>query len=169
MNDTYVKYSLADNMGQGKKIPPCRYKVMHRKRVTCELHDSYFRLMTVTHAISKTAEVTHSDGQLSEEIVGVWRHVHISAWEFEGNIRPMNWTEDSEKFHCSGKLVPLLPRVHFLGHRLLTSKSPSLIDEWFYFLSWLLLLHTNVHRENKHILLYILRVVVCLARVVRNT
>ena len=25
----------------------------HRKRVTCELHDSYFRLMTIKHAISK--------------------------------------------------------------------------------------------------------------------
>ena len=26
---------------------------MHRKRVTSELHDSYFRLMTIKHAISK--------------------------------------------------------------------------------------------------------------------
>ena len=26
---------------------------MHRKRVTCELHDSYFRLMTIKHAIPK--------------------------------------------------------------------------------------------------------------------
>ena len=26
---------------------------MHRKRVTCELHDSYFRLMTMKHAIPK--------------------------------------------------------------------------------------------------------------------
>ena len=30
---------------------------MHRKRVTCELHDSYFRSMTIKHAIPKTAEV----------------------------------------------------------------------------------------------------------------
>ena len=43
------------------KIP--RYKLMHRKRVTCELHDSYFRLMTIKHAIPKTAEVTHSECQ----------------------------------------------------------------------------------------------------------
>ena len=113
------------------KIPSCRYKVMHRKRVTCELHDSYFRSMTITHAIPKTAEVTHSDGQISEEIAGAWRRVHISAWEFKGNIRPTNWTEDSEKFRCSRKLVPSLPRVRCLGHRLLTSKSPSLIDERF--------------------------------------
>ena len=27
--------------------------VMHRKRVTRELHDSYFRLMTIKHSISK--------------------------------------------------------------------------------------------------------------------
>ena len=26
---------------------------MHRKRVTCELHDSYLRLMTIKHSISK--------------------------------------------------------------------------------------------------------------------
>ena len=26
---------------------------MHRKKVTCELHDSYFRLMTIKHAILK--------------------------------------------------------------------------------------------------------------------
>ena len=24
---------------------------MHRKKVTCELHDGYFRLMTIKHAI----------------------------------------------------------------------------------------------------------------------
>ena len=113
------------------KIPPCCHKVMHQKRVTCELHDSYFCSMTITHAIPKTAEVTHSDSQLWEEIAGAWRHVHISVWEFDDNIRPMNWTEDSEKFCGSQKLVLSLPRVCFLGHRLLTSKNLSLIDERF--------------------------------------
>ena len=29
------------------------HRLMHRKRVTCELHDSYFRLMTIKHAIPK--------------------------------------------------------------------------------------------------------------------
>ncbi len=29
------------------------YRVMHQKRVTSELHDSYFRLMTIKHSISK--------------------------------------------------------------------------------------------------------------------
>ena len=31
----------------------CAITVMHRKRVTSELHDSYFRLMTNKHSISK--------------------------------------------------------------------------------------------------------------------
>ena len=36
-----------------KKIPMVHYRVMHWKRVTSELHDSYFRLMTIKHSISK--------------------------------------------------------------------------------------------------------------------
>ena len=39
-------------MGQGK-ILWYKHRLMHRKRVTCELHDSYFRLMTINHAIPK--------------------------------------------------------------------------------------------------------------------
>ena len=35
------------------KVQLCQYRLMHRKRVTCELHDSYFRLMTIKHSISK--------------------------------------------------------------------------------------------------------------------
>ena len=36
-----------------KKFPWYTHRLMHRKRVTCELNDSYFRLMTIKHAISK--------------------------------------------------------------------------------------------------------------------
>ena len=43
-------------------------RLMHRKRVICELHDSYFRSMTIKHAIPRTAEVTHPDGQLWGDI-----------------------------------------------------------------------------------------------------
>ena len=39
-------------MGQ-VKIPWYSQRLMHWKRVTCELHDSYFRLMTIKHAIPK--------------------------------------------------------------------------------------------------------------------
>ncbi len=44
---------LADEMGRARKIPMVHYRVMHRKRVTSELHDSYFCLMTIKHLISK--------------------------------------------------------------------------------------------------------------------
>ena len=49
-------------MGQGEGPTSER----HRKRVTCELHDSYFRSMTITQAIPKIVEVTHPDRQISE-------------------------------------------------------------------------------------------------------
>ena len=78
-----------------KKFRCYTHRLMHRKRVTSELHDSYFRSMTITKAIPKIAEVTHPDRQISEEIAEAWRRVHISAWGFEGNIRPTNWTEAS--------------------------------------------------------------------------
>ena len=42
----------AYDMGQGEG-PIDATTVMHRKRVTSELHDSYFRLMTIKHSISK--------------------------------------------------------------------------------------------------------------------
>ena len=44
------------------KIPRYSHKPMHRKRVTCELHDSYFNSMTIKHAIPKTVEVAYSIG-----------------------------------------------------------------------------------------------------------
>ena len=56
-NGSYERKSrgrkLADEMGRAKKIPMVHYRVMHWKRVTFELHDSYFRLMTIKHSISK--------------------------------------------------------------------------------------------------------------------
>ena len=69
------------------KIPRCSHKVMHRKRVTCELHVSYFRSTMIKPVASKRAEVAYSVDQLWEEIVWAKRRVHISAWEFDGNIR----------------------------------------------------------------------------------
>ena len=41
---------------------------MQGKRVTCELHDNYFRSMTIKHAIPRAAEETHPDGQLWGDI-----------------------------------------------------------------------------------------------------
>ena len=42
----------AYDMGQGEG-PIVPLTVMHQKRVTSELHDIYFRLMTIKHSISK--------------------------------------------------------------------------------------------------------------------
>ena len=50
------------------KIPRYTHRLMHRKRVTCALHDSYFRLTTIRHVIPRTAEVTHPGGQLWGDI-----------------------------------------------------------------------------------------------------
>ena len=36
-----------------EKIPWYTHRLMHRKRVTSELHDSYFHLMTIKHAIPR--------------------------------------------------------------------------------------------------------------------
>ena len=36
-----------------KKFPWYTHRLIHRKRVICELHDSYFCLMTIKHTISK--------------------------------------------------------------------------------------------------------------------
>ena len=36
-------------------------------------------------------EVTHPGRWKSEEVAQALRHVYITAWEFEGNIRPTNW------------------------------------------------------------------------------
>ena len=36
-------------------------------------------------------EVTHPSRWKSEEVAKALRRVYITAWEFEGNIRPTNW------------------------------------------------------------------------------
>ena len=51
---------LADEMRRGKKkIPLYSHRLTHRKRVTSELDDSYFRSMMIIQAIPKKAEVAH--------------------------------------------------------------------------------------------------------------
>ncbi len=47
--------------------------------MTSELHDSYFRLITIKPAIPKTAEVTHSYGQLWGDIVWVIKLLYNSV------------------------------------------------------------------------------------------
>ena len=56
-NGSYERKSrerkLADEMGRARKIPMVHYREMNWKGVTSELHDSYFRLMTIKYSISK--------------------------------------------------------------------------------------------------------------------
>ena len=83
-NGSYERKSrgrkLADEMGRGKKIPLYSHRLTHRKRVTSELHDSYFRSMTITLAIPKIAEVTHPDREISEEIAEAWSRGGVEPW-----------------------------------------------------------------------------------------
>ena len=62
-NGSYVRKSrgrkLADEMGRAKKFPWYTHRLMHRKRVTSELHDNYFRLVTIKHSISKIEWVSN--------------------------------------------------------------------------------------------------------------
>ena len=61
-----------------KTIPMVHHRVVHRKRVTSELHDSYFRLMTIKHSISKI-EWASNDYiiQLNDWIIQLWPKMHI--------------------------------------------------------------------------------------------
>ena len=69
---------------------------MHQKRVTCELHDSYFCSMTIKHAIPKMAEVTHSDGQL-------WGDIEEAIEQLYNSVKTgsqLVWRPDSLVTRC---------------------------------------------------------------------
>ena len=68
------------------KIPGYSHKLMHRKRVICELHDSYFRSITIKHAIPKTAEVHITMSSYGRYWVGVellYNSVHRKSVSLE--------------------------------------------------------------------------------------
>ena len=83
------------------KIPRYTHRLMHRKRVTYELHDSYFRLMTIKHAIPKTAEVTHSDGQSWGDIEWLLNY-YITRWRLEVSEfgDQTSWRSDELETRC---------------------------------------------------------------------
>ena len=83
-NGSYERKSrgrkLADEMGRGKKkFPWYTHRLMHRKRVTCELHDSYFRLMTIKRH--------------SKDRVGDWVGVELLYDSFKTEITVRDRTE----------------------------------------------------------------------------
>ena len=70
-------------------------RLMHRKRVTCEQHYCYFRLTTIKHAIPRTAEVTHPDGQLWGDIEWAIELLYNSVKTGSKLVwRPDRWWQD---------------------------------------------------------------------------
>ena len=72
-------------------------RLMHRKRVTCGLHDSYFGSMTIKHAIPRTAEVTHPDGQLWGDIEWVIELLYNSVKTGSQLVLETRWWQDAVK------------------------------------------------------------------------
>ena len=87
------------------KIPRYTHRLMHRKRVTCELHDSYFRLMVIKHAIPKTEwamELLYNSVRIGRQLVG----------------DQMSWRQDAvEKAIIQQRTGPLGPRLSSPGER----------------------------------------------------
>ena len=96
------------------KVPLCQYRLMHRKRVTSELHDSYFRLMTIKHSISKIqwaivwalnyylTQLSSSPRAVANRIPDSWRlDVVWKATPDRGGPRIPRWSlgsrEDADK------------------------------------------------------------------------
>ena len=82
------------------KISRYSHRLMHRKRVTCELHDRYFLLMTIKHAIPKTAEETYSDGQL-------WGDIEQAIEQLYNSVKTgsqLVWRSDSLQPRCGREI-----------------------------------------------------------------
>ena len=74
----------------GVKIPRYSHRLMHQKRVTSELHDSYFRLMTIKHAIPKIVEVhipMASYGEILSDRKLLYNWVHRKFNQFGEKMR----------------------------------------------------------------------------------
>ena len=119
-NGSYERISrgrkLADEMGRAKKFPWYTHRLMHQKRVTSELHDSYFRLMTIKHSISKIEWVIEwalnyyitqsrhsSSGSCSRVGGGDRRDVAGKATpDWRGPREPwLNWGPEKMPIRCS--------------------------------------------------------------------
>ena len=100
---------LADEMGRAKKFPWYTHRLMHRKRVTCELHDSYFRLMTIKYAISKIEwALNHYITQLSSSPSG---GCLLSCGQLSSGGRvPASWRRDVVGKATPGRGGPQEPR-----------------------------------------------------------
>ena len=85
------------------KIPLYSHKL---KRMTCELHFSYFRSMTIKHTIPKTADVHIPDGQLWRDIE--WESNYYIT-QCTGNSR--SWRQDAVEKASIQEREPSDPRM----------------------------------------------------------
>ena len=114
-NGSYERKShgrkFANEMGRAKKFPWYTHRLMHRKRVTSELHDNYFRLMTIKHSISKIEWVSNdyiaqlsSTSELPAKIGWSWRR-DVVRKTTPGRKGPwealMNWGPEKMLIRCS--------------------------------------------------------------------
>ena len=67
-----------------KRFPWYTHRLMHQKRVTSELYDSYFRLMTIKHSISKI-EWASNDYIIQLSSTSQWQ----LGWRSDGVIDEM--------------------------------------------------------------------------------
>ena len=89
--------SLAVTIWDRVKIPRYSHKLMHRKRVTCELHDSYFRSMMIKTCHSKDGGSGYSFGHLWGEIV--WA-LNYYITQCTGNSISLGIRRELEKWCC---------------------------------------------------------------------
>ena len=86
-----------------KKFPWYTHRLMHRKRVICELHDSYFCLMTIKHAISKIEwALNHYITQLSSSSSGVASWV-AGSWQLSSSSGRVG---EGDRRDVVGKAIP---------------------------------------------------------------
>ena len=105
---------------------------MHRKRVTCKLHDSYFRLMTIKHAIPKfewAIELSYNSVKTGRQWVGDqmrWREdvVRKATTQQKGpSGSPIgvgdqtSWWEDAGMRTCLREAGPPGLQLSSLGER----------------------------------------------------
>ena len=98
------------------KIPRYSHKLMHRKRVTCELHDSYFRSMTIKHTIPKTAEVHIPMASYGNR----WRralnyYITQCTWNSRGFGDQTSWRRDAVEKASTQQMEPSGPRLWVWG------------------------------------------------------
>ena len=87
------------------KIPRYSHRLMHRKRVSCELHDSYIRLMMIKHAIPEILS-----GRLNYYIT-LWRQ---EVSQFGDQTR---WWQDAVEKASTQQSGPLGLRLSSPGER----------------------------------------------------